>query len=324
MRRGQRVRTDSAKLATVVLIAYGLAFQSHNAAAVEAIPDFSGIWGHLVLPPFEPPLDGPGPVINRARVSSAADLSNFRLPSSSRLVSDIARWVGGYTNPILKPEAAEIVRQHGLISLSGVPYPTPSNQCRPNGVPYVFWNTGMQMLQEKEKITILYSNDHEVRHVRMNAQHPAKVTPSWDGDSVGHFEGDTLVIDTVGFKTGPYSMIDFYGTPFTEALHVVERYRLIDYEAAQAAEARPDKDGVDLNTTDSGISRDPDYKGKALQLEFTVEDSDVFTTRWSATITYRRPTTLTGGWPEIVCAENPYGYFPGGRANIPMANKADF
>jgi hypothetical protein len=59
------------------------------------------------------------------------------------------------------------------------------------------------------------------------------VTPSWYGDSVGHYEGDTLVIDTVGIKVGPFAMVDWYGTPHTEALHVVERYWLLDYAAAK-------------------------------------------------------------------------------------------
>jgi len=81
----------------------------------------------------------------------------------------------------LKPHAAEIVKKHGEISLTGVPYPTPSNQCWPGGMPFVLYNIGMQMLQQQEKITILYSNDHEVRHVRMNQSHPARVTPSWYG-----------------------------------------------------------------------------------------------------------------------------------------------
>jgi hypothetical protein len=50
---------------------------------------------------------------------------------------------------------------------------------------------------------------------------------------VGYYEGDTLVIDTVGVKTDrPLAMLDMYGTPYTRALHVVERYRLLDYEAA--------------------------------------------------------------------------------------------
>jgi hypothetical protein len=46
----------------------------------------------------------------------------------------------------------------------------------------------MQMLQRLDKITILNSNDHEVRRVRMNQAHPARVTPSWYGDSVGYYE----------------------------------------------------------------------------------------------------------------------------------------
>jgi len=50
---------------------------------------------------------------------------------------------------------------------------------------------------------------------------------------VGHYEGDTLVIDTVGIKIGPFTMVDWYGTPHTEALHVVERYRLLGHEAAK-------------------------------------------------------------------------------------------
>jgi hypothetical protein len=45
----------------------------------------------------------------------------------------------------------------------------------------------------------------------MNQPHPAQVTPSWYGDSVGHYEGDTLVIDTIGVKTGPFAVVDWFG-----------------------------------------------------------------------------------------------------------------
>ena len=90
-------------------------------------------------------------------------------------------------------------------------------------------NAALLLLQQPDKITMLYDGDHEVRRVRMNVPHPAQVTPSWYGDSVGHYEGDTLVIDTVGLRIGPFSAVDQYGTPYTQALHVVERYRLIDY-----------------------------------------------------------------------------------------------
>lgn len=313
-------------LVSIALFASTLAFSAHGAQTI-SVPDMSGAWGHLVIPPFEPPLSGPGPVMNTVRVGSAEVLTNNpenKGQGASRLVSNFAQLVGDFTNPILKSEAAEIVRQYGVLARAGTLTPMPSNLCRPNGVPFIFWNLGMQMIQEPDKVTLLYVNDHEVRHVRLNAQHPQKVTPSWYGDSVGHYEGDTLVIDTIGFKKGPHSMIDQYGTPFSDALHIVERYRLIDNETAQTMEARADKDGRDLDRSDSGIARDPAYRGKALLLEFTVEDSGVFTTPWSATITYRRPSLPVGGWPEIVCADSPYGYFPGGRADIPVAEKSEF
>jgi len=271
-----------------------------------SIPDFSGIWAHLTWPDVEPPPAGPGPVTNRSRRNGA---------SSTNLL------VGDYANPILKPQAAEVVKKHGEISLAAVPYPTPSNQCWPAGVPFVFSsNIGMQMLQQRDKITILYSNDHEVRRVRMNQPHPARLTPSWYGDSVGHYEGDTLVIDTVGIKIGPFAMVDMYGTPYSQALHVVERYRLLDYEAAKQAEERGQR-GLTRVGADPGFQRNPDYKGQGLQLEFTVEDDGVFTTPWSAAVSYRRPF---GEWNEMVCAENPNGYFPGKHAAVPTADKPDF
>ena len=115
------------------------------------------------------------------------------------------------------------------------------------------------------------------------------VTPSWYGDSVGHYDGDALVIDTVGIKIGPFSLADWFGTPYTEALHVVERYRLIEDEEAKEAEERNAKEHVRMPSRSSiHLFADPNYKGKALQLQFTVEDQGVFTGRWSAIITYWR------------------------------------
>src|SRR5262252_6852284 len=274
-----------------------------------SIPDFSGIWAHMTWPDFEPPAAGPGPVTNRSRRNGASDAYEL---------------VGDYTNPILKPHAAEIVRKYGDVSLTRVPYPTPSNQCWPGGVPFVLYNIGMQMLQQPDKITILYSNDHEVRHVRMNQPHPARVTPTWYGDSVGRYEGDTLVIDTVGVKVGPFAMVDMYGTPHGPALHVVERYRLLDYEAAKEAEERGERGNFRLRGSDPGFAPDPEYKGKGLQLQFTVEDDGVFTTPWSAGIIYQRPLSPLGQWPESVCADNPHEYYAGKDTAVPTANKLDF
>jgi hypothetical protein len=267
------------------------------------IPDFSGVWRHPSLPGFEPPASGPGPVTNRSRRNG---------------VSNWDQLVGDYTNPILKPQAADVVKRHGEISLSGVTYPTPANQCWPEPVPYIFWNFGVEMLQQPDKITIIYGNpDHEFRQVRLNQPHPAQVTPSWYGDSVGHYEGDTLVIDTVGVKTDrPFAMVDVYGTPYTQALHVVERYRLLDYEAAKEGLERDARENfhvtVDINRA---------YRGKHLQLQFTVEDEGVFTMPWSATITYGRGS---GQWEEEACAENRHGYYDKKDAEVPTADKPDF
>jgi len=117
----------------------------------------------------------------------------------------------------LRPQAAETVKKHGEIELGGHPAPNPANECWPSGVPFVFWNLGMQMLQQPDKITILYVFDHEVRQVRLDQSHPGQVTPSWFGDSVGHYEGNALVIDTVGVKVGPLAMVDHFGTPRSAA-----------------------------------------------------------------------------------------------------------
>jgi hypothetical protein len=276
------------------------------AQGAAAIPDFSGVWHRWLRPGLGPPASGPGPVTNLSRING---------------VSNYNQLVGDYGNPILTREAAEIVKRHGDLSLSGVGYPTPSNQCWPSGVPYVFWNFGMQMLQQKDEITILYMHDHEVRRVRMNTSHPARVTPSWYGDSVGHYEGDTLVVDTVGVKHGPYAMLDMYGTPYSDALHVVERYRVIDYETARADFEREAKINPRYPRGLNAIEFDPNYKGKHIQLRITIEDKGVFTTPWSATVTYGRPI---GQWIEHVCAENTNEYYNAAVSKVPEADVPDF
>ena len=263
------------------------------------IPDFSGIWVHSI-PGFEPLASGPTSLVNRSRRNGIGNLLEL---------------VGDYTNPILKPEAVQVVKRHGEISLRGIGYPTPRNQCWPGGVPFVFPSGATQLLQQPDKITILYNYDHQVRQVRLNHFHPAPVTPSWYGDSVGRYEGDTLLLDTIGIKVGPFAMVDWYGTPHTEALHVVERYRLLDYEAAKEGLERDAKE----NQLAQGV-RDPNHMGKYLQLQFTVEDEGVFTTPWTATMTYGRGLA---DWAEAVCAENTY-WFPGQEAAVPAADKPDF
>ena len=266
-----------------------------------SIPDFSGVWTHSI-PGFEPLASGPTALVNRSRRQNGT--------------GNILQLVGDYANPILKPRAAEVVKKHGEIALKGLGDPNPRNQCWPSGVPFVFTDRPTQLVQTPDRITILYGHDHQVRRARLNEPHPARVVPSWYGDSVGHYEGDTLVIDTVGFKIGPFSMIDWYGTPYTQALHVIERYRLLDYAAAKEGF---DRDAKQHNPV-PGI-RHPADPGKYLQLQFTVEDEGTFTMPWMATITYRR---ALGEWPEVVCADNRHEYYSGRDTAVPTAGKPDF
>jgi hypothetical protein len=274
------------------------------------IPDFSGTWAHPYLTGMEPPASGPGPVRNKSRRRDG--VANFN-------------WlVGDYTNPILQPWAAEVVKKHGEVTLAGQGYPTPSNQCWPGGVPYVFWDFTVQIFQQPDHVLMIYRQGHELRHVRMNEPHPAQVVPSWYGDSVGHYEGDTLVIDTIGIKTGPHTMVDQFGTPHTQALHVIERYRLIDFDAAKEALERGAKENASFVRNDSGVMPDLNSKARHLQLQFTVEDEGAFTTPWSATVIYRPGlgAASPGEWPEAVCAENPHELSR--HAALPTADNPDF
>jgi hypothetical protein len=273
-----------------------------------SIPDLSGVWAHPYLTGFEPPASGPGPVLNRSRRPDG--VANFQ------------QLVGDYANPILQPWAADVVKKHGEISQAGRGYPTPSNQCWPGGVPYVFWDFLVQIFQRPDRIVMIYRQGPEMRHVRMNEDHPAQVTPSWYGDSVGHYEGDTLVIDTIGVKVGPFAMLDMYGTPHSAALHVVEHYRLVDHDEAKDALARNAAENAYIPVTAATgvVEINPNHRGKVLQLHFTVEDAGAFTIPWTATITYR-PNLAP--WSEVVCAENPQ-WHPGTYSDVPRADKLDF
>jgi hypothetical protein len=267
------------------------------------VPDFSGLWARDSLE-FEEPASGPGPIGNMLRSEGK--------PATAQ--------VGDYTNPILLPAAAEKIKALGDLARTGVVFPDPENQCQHWPLPNILRYMQMQILQQPDRVTILYVRSHQVREVRLNESHRANVIPSSYGDSVGRYEGDTLVVDTIGVKVGPLPMIDWYGTPYSEALHVVERYRLIDYEAAKEAIERHERRSLRIPSEDSGIPVDLAYKGKGLQIEITVEDPNVFTMPWSALVTFRRATS---GWLEEVCAEN-LRESVGPERKVPRADVPDF
>ena len=129
----------------------------------------------------------------------------------------------------------------------------------------------------------------QVRHIYMNVPHSVTPLPSWYGESVGHYEGDELVVDTIGLNDRTF--VDSYRTPHTTRLHVVERFKLLE-------------------------------GGKILQASITVDDPGAFTTPWSALQRWRRREDVP--IIELICAENHTDFFHNESAPIPEASKADF
>ncbi len=265
-------------------------------------------WGKNVFN-FEGMPSGPQPLRNLSR-----------LPNGK---ANNARLVGDYHDPILTPEAAAIVKQKGELAIAGKGFPNSQDQCRPIAPPFTFaMQLGFAMLPAAGgNIAIIYDQNMNVRHVRMNDTHPANLAPSSMGDSVGHWEDAALVIDTVGVKVNPYTSIDRFGTPQSEAMHVIERYHLID--GAQA-KAQIDKYETAEGTVGGGgriAGYNPDTSLKGLQLEVTMDDPKVFVAPFTARVTYR---PLVSEWQESVCADNPMEHYPGEWVGMPKSDRPDF
>src|SRR5207253_5963621 len=132
-------------------------------------PDLSGLWAREYIG-FDPPASGPAPITNTQRIPTGQSNLDFL--------------VGDFANPMLKPAAAEAVKRHGEIALSGAAAPDPYNQCAPLQPPLILFQQEIQLIQLNDQIVILYMHDHHVRRARLNSQHPTSVTPSWSGDSI--------------------------------------------------------------------------------------------------------------------------------------------
>src|SRR5438270_220641 len=165
------------------------------------------------------PASGPGP------------LTNLRRPTDDHTPNgggDPLPLVGDYMSPILKPHAAEVVKKAGELSAGGRVNPDPSNQCQAYEPPYAFTiQLGVQFVWQGNELLMMYPQDDQVRHIRMDGSHPRNLKPTPMGDSIAHWEGETLVIDTVGVRVGPVSMVDRYGTPHSQPMHQVARCRLV-------------------------------------------------------------------------------------------------
>jgi hypothetical protein len=279
------------------------------ALAADSVPGILDVrWGKNVFN-FEGLPSGPQPLRNLSR-----------LPSGK---ANNGRLVGDWHNPILTPEAAAIVKAKGELAASGKGFPNAQDQCRPMAPPFALaMGLAFVMLPASNgDVVIVYDANMNMRHIHMNAAHPGKLVASPLGDEVGRWDGDSLVIDTVGVRTDNFISVDRFGTPQSEAMHVTERYRLID---GVTAKAQTDKFETTEGTVGGGqrnAGYNPDTTLKGLQLEITMDDPKVFVMPLTARITYR---PLISRWQESVCAENPTEHYPGEWIGLPRAEHPDF
>jgi hypothetical protein len=155
--------------------------------------------------------------------------------------------VADTTNPNLTDFAkAELKKSNDMVH-SGFAMYAREARCWASGTPAYLLNPAQPTfwLQTPDKITQVWQMDQQVRHIYMNVPHSANVKPSWYGESVGKFEGGTLVVDTIGMNGRMF--IDNYRTPSTDKLHVVERYRLLDDGKLEAR----------VTITDPGVLKQP-------------------------------------------------------------------
>jgi len=302
------------KRQALFLSVFGTAMIILPAFAADGVPGMMGLrWGKNAFN-FEGTPSGPQPLRNLSRRPDGT--------------AEAGRLVGDYNNPILTPEAAAVVKQKGELAIAGKGFPNSQDQCRPIAPPFTqAMQLGLVMLPTTGgNIDILYDQNANVRHIRMNGTHPKNLAPTSMGDSIGHWEGDTLVIDTVGVRVDRFTSVDRFGTPQSEQMHVVERYRLIDGAVAKAQQSRYETSegtvgggGRNGGGRDAGYSPDTSLKG--LQLDVTMEDPKVFTAPLTARVTYRRVITQ---WTESVCADNPMEHYKDEWIGLPKADRPDF
>ena len=145
-------------------------------------------------------------------------------------------WLKGYeymlgpapgVEPPLKPAYMEILKRRIRAKNRGVPETDTSTQCYPHGMPRLMESPyPIEIVQTPGRVTILHEVAHEVRRFYLNQQQPKDVKLSFLGHSVAHWEGDTLVVDTVGIDGR--SFIDDEGSSHSDKEHIVERFHKID------------------------------------------------------------------------------------------------
>jgi hypothetical protein len=250
------------------------------------VPDFStnDVSWEAESMEFIPPPSGPGPVRSdkdHPYISNQVARATGVQPTFR--VADLS-------NPILMPWAVEALRKVNEAVLAGKPVFNREVRCWTPGVPAFLLDPGqLYFIQTAKEVWMFGHDDHRVRRVYLNQTHSVNPAPSWYGESVGHYDGDTLVVDTIALNDKTF--VDNYRTPHTDLMHVVERFRLLD-------------------------------GGETLETRVTVDDPGAFNMPWSAVQRFR--AVHEGPLPEKACAEDTQNYFGYNLEPIPQADKPDF
>jgi hypothetical protein len=249
-----RVRHIAGNSLLTAMFLAGAALLPASAAddvASSKIPDFmqGGVgWnsaGRLVTE-LVPVPGSPSPVTQDPRVKYVANNDG-----------DQPTWRYGDTrNPNLTQFAKDGLQKANQLVDEGFALYDRTARCWEPGVPVLELSPGRTyFLQTPKVVYIIWQRDQIVRPVYLNVPHTQNPKPSWNGESVGHYEGDTLVVDTIGQTTKTFA--DLFRTPHSEKLHVIERFRMID-------------------------------GGKKLQVEMTVDDPVAFVKPWKGTKVWQK------------------------------------
>jgi hypothetical protein len=260
-------------LTAVTLVAGTARAESANAIPQFASPDF-GWQSNIEDWDDAPPGAGHGPIRNDPAFPFLSNAEGTRAGTGA------TKRITNTKDPVLKPWAAAQIQKTNDEILQGVrdiPF-TAQARCYPGGVPgQLLWPfEPVYFIQTPKIVYMIWQRDHLVRRVHLTDRHSEHVTPSWFGESIGHYEnGDTLVVDTIGLSTGN-SYIDNFRTPHSEKLHVVERFTI-------------------------------EPSGKGMRALVRVEDPEAFNAPLTMT---RRWFKADGPMVETVCGENNFD-FPG-------------
>jgi len=236
---------------------------------------------------FAGPASGLGPVTDGPAHPYANNevAREMRIPPTYR-VADLDNASGKN----LMPWVREALAKQNELVLRGRNGETREARCWETGVPAFHLNPGVMQIIQTPREVVLFLTGRE-RHIWLNVPHSANPKPSWYGESVGRYEGDTLVVDTIGFNDKTF--VDSYRTPHTDKLHVVERFRLID-------------------------------GGNTLEVAFTVEDPGAFYQPWSGTRNRHRVMNPNSRPAEFDCSAANDDYFNIGLEPVPTAEKPEF